>query len=374
MKKIMLVCLIVLLGLQFSGADAKSPKKKPLTKKEVQAFNALITASINSGVEFLLAQMNEKGACELEIRGRKFADPGITSLVLTALAKSGSADPKVKTALVKGAAFLASLQKPDGGIYVNKNAAPPTYVTAVAVMAITEIDKKKYASVLKKAQNFLLGVQGTNAGDKGTYGGFSYGPGSNKKKNDVSATGYALEALKESGCSDLETYKRAVEFLNRCQNDSESNDLPKAGNDGGFVYTPVVEKREGSYGTMTYAGLKSYVYAGMKKDDKRIKAALKWISDNYSVEKNPGMKDGNMGLYYYFQVMSKTFTILGMDTVKDSAGMEHDWRAELSEHILSLQKEDGSWMNSQGRFYENMKPLATAYAVYALSNCRKQQY
>ena len=45
---------------------------------------------------------------------------------------------------------------------------------------------------------------------------------------------------------------------------------------------------------MTYAGLKSMIYAGLTANDPRVKAAFKWIRPHYSVQENPGM--GQQGL------------------------------------------------------------------------------
>ena len=39
---------------------------------------------------------------------------------------------------------------------------------------------------------------------------------------------------------------------------------------------------------MTYAGLKSMIYAGLKQDDVRVKAAVGYIAKNYTVDENPG--------------------------------------------------------------------------------------
>ena len=72
--------------------------------------------------------------------------------------------------------------------------------------------------------------------------------------------------------------QRAVQFVTRCQNNSETNDQKWAGNDGGFIVTApamidpakawpanramkVGRPRFKSMGTMSYAGLRD-VYAG----------------------------------------------------------------------------------------------------------------
>ena len=122
---------------------------------------------------------------------------------------------------------------------------------------------------------------------------------------------------------------------------------------------------------MTYAGIKSYIYAGVSKDDPRVQSALKWIKDNYTVRSNPGMKNPNMGLFYYFHTMAKTLHVLKIDMFEDSAGRKHDWRKDLAGIILSMQGGHGAWKNQADRWYESVEPLATAYAMIALDYCRK---
>ena len=118
---------------------------------------------------------------------------------------------------------------------------------------------------------------------------------------------------------------------------------------------------------MTYAGLKSMIFAGLTPDDPRVKAALEWIHKHYTVEENPGM--GQTGAYYYFQVFAKALATLGDDYVEDAGGKEHDWRKELADHLFATQKENGSWVNTAPRWYEGDPNLCTAYVLIALHDC-----
>ena len=54
---------------------------------------------------------------------------------------------------------------------------------------------------------------------------------------------------------------------------------------------------------MTYAGLKSFLYAGVGKDDPRVVAALGWIKRHYTLAENPGQ--GQSGLFYFYQTFAK---------------------------------------------------------------------
>jgi squalene-hopene/tetraprenyl-beta-curcumene cyclase len=144
--------------------------------------------------------------------------------------------------------------------------------------------------------------------------------------------------------------------------------------DGGFLYhnqpeTEGTRAAEGlrSYGGMTYAGLKSMIYAGLTKEDKRFQAALDWIAKHYTVKENPGR--GAAGLYYYYQTMAKTLEVLNLPLLEDAAGKKNNWRADLSEHLITTQKADGSWVNENTQYMENDANLVTGYALLALALC-----
>ena len=123
-----------------------------------------------------------------------------------------------------------------------------------------------------------------------------------------------------------------------------------------------------SYGSMTYAGLKSMIYAGVGPDDPRVKAALAWIRKNYAVDVNPAM--GDAGLYYYYHIFAKALDATGLDVVEDEKGIKHDWRHDLLAELVKRQKPDGSWINENPRWLENNPSLVTGYALLALSYCR----
>ena len=119
-----------------------------------------------------------------------------------------------------------------------------------------------------------------------------------------------------------------------------------------------------SYGTMTYAGLLSFVYADLKRDDPRVQAAYDWIRVNYSVEENPGM--GQQGLYYHFDLMAKALTAYGVGDMELKDGKKANWREDVAKKLINLQNKDGYWQNENGRWFEKDPVLATAYSLIAL--------
>ncbi|HNX05704.1 MAG TPA: hypothetical protein PKI32_09390, partial [Opitutales bacterium] len=80
---------------------------------------------------------------------------------------------------------------------------------------------------------------------------------------------------------------------------------------------------------------------------------------------------GDQGLFFYYDILSRSLAATGLDTLTRTDGTRIDWRAELAAKIVSLQKADGSWSNTNNRFWENDPVLATSYCVLALTLCGK---
>jgi squalene-hopene/tetraprenyl-beta-curcumene cyclase len=332
---------------------------------------------LDRGVAFLRPRQDAQGAWSAD---RK--EPGITALVVTALLRSGRVAPG-EPVISKGLTYLEQFVGSKGGL---SEAPHSVYSTSVALMAFKEANAGgKYDRVIQGGQDFLKTSQVDEGEGKGrddlAYGGLGYGGGNSRP--DLSNTSFFVEALRESGLpADDPALRKALVFVSRCQNlKSEFNDQPWAGkvNDGGFVYNPGAGNERGqrkggdgtlrSYAGMTYAGLKSMIYAGLTRDDPRVRAALAYIKDHYSVEENPGQ--GQRGLYYYYQTFAKAMALLDEPTLTDSRGKAHDWRAELVAALSKRQNPDGSWVNTSDSFMEGDPNIVTSYALLALAGTRK---
>ena len=142
-----------------------------------------------------------------------------------------------------------------------------------------------------------------------------------------------------------------------------------------FVNEERNEPQEGplrSHGSISYAGLKSYIYADLNKDDPRVKAVIDWLGRNYTLAENPGM--GQQGLYFYLHLMAKALTAYNADTFQTADGKSHDWRYEMMKNFVELQKHDGSWQNENNRFWENDPVLVTSYSLIALEILQQRKY
>jgi squalene-hopene/tetraprenyl-beta-curcumene cyclase len=335
-----------------------------------------VQAVLDKAVAYLRANQSKDGSFSAQRTG-----PGVTALVVAGLARNGLGpqEPLVE----KAVRYLESQVQKDGGIYSKFLA---NYTTSVALMAFHEINQNgKFDTILKNGSKFLKGLQqdgGPDGVKDAKFGGVGYDKSS---RPDLSNTQFFLDALIASGVpKDDPAVKNALKFVSRCQNlPGETNDQPFAKkvrpeDKGGFTYHPFATDEnkyltaEGglrSLGGMTYGGLKSFLYAGVSKDDPRVKAALTWIRNHYTLDENPGM--GKAGLYYYYHTFAKAMLALGEDQFVDAAGKKHDWRRELFEALRTRQQKDGSWRNDrQDAFGEGDPNIATAFAVLSLSYCR----
>ena len=182
----------------------------------------------------------------------------------------------------------------------------------------------------------------------------------------------------EGDFADLD-WDAAISFVSKCQNLPSTNNEKWVSKDeddlGGFVYFPgssMAGERENangsialrSYGSMSYAGLLSFIYAEMEANDPRVIAVREWLSKHYTIKENPGM--GPQGLFYYYHTMAKALSLSGIRTIKDGDGKSKDWGRELSLHLINLQSKDGSWTNENGRWWEKDPVLVTSYALLTL--------
>ena len=366
-----IVSCLLLGTVAVNGEDSPGPTRLGPKQKPYQQ-------SMQNGISFLKITQSDDGS---------WTTPkaiGITALCVTSLLEAGvsTEDESVQKALK----FLEAHVRSDGGIYA-ENSLHRNYETCISLMALKLANQKgKYNKVLKNAEKFLRGLQwdkGEGLEDTDTaFGGAGYGK---HQRPDLSNTQFLIEALRAAGVKkDDPAIQNALKFVSRTQNlETEHNTTPHAAkvNDGGFYYTPAAggQSQAGttdngglrSYGSMTYAGLKSMIYAGLTTEDPRVKAATQWIQKNYTLTENPGL--GQQGLYYYFHTFAKANATMKLDLLEDDKGTKHDWRAELASRLFELQKENGSWSNQAERWYEGDPNLSTAYALMALKYCEPKK-
>ncbi|MBL8764679.1 MAG: hypothetical protein JNM07_10470 [Phycisphaerae bacterium] len=329
--------------------------------------------------------------------------PAISALALNGLLLKGESirDP----ALARGVSFVLSLRQPDGGIY---DRVLPSYNTAISLSMLARVGSPEAGAAIRPAQDFVRAgqwwegagpgvgaeVPGKVGADHPFYGGVGYGKHS---RPDLSNLAFMLQALHDSGVpADDAAFTRARIFLARVQMVDAVNDMPYADGtrQGGFIYATGPEgdqpgvgqsfagsidetlddgttvSRLRAYGSMTYAGFKSLIYAGLKKDDPRVVAATGWIARNYTLEENPGL--GTDGMYYYYLMFARAMDARAEPTLNvitpDGAATERDWANDLIDRLVSLQQADGSFRVVDDRWMENDGVLIASYALIALGH------
>ena len=321
-----------------------------------------LVESLNKASAYLAKQQRPDGKYDNH--------PGITAMAAAALLRQPGQRDKQLASVGKTLDFLKSLAKPDGGIYEQMI---PHYITAVAIQALTAGGRAADKPTIEKARKYLADHlldegEGIQKSDK-FYGGMGYGGTSDGGMADIISLEYSLRAMKEAELpANDAAWQKAITFLQRTQNNKETNDQSFSADDGGFIYYPGYSQVDGttqSYGSATYAGILSYSWANLQKNDRRVVDAVKWIGQHYTLEENPGI--GHKALYYYYMVFAKALHAMGEPIITDAKGGKHNWREELAAKLLSLQGADGSWVNDKNPAeMQGNKTLVTSFSMMAI--------
>ncbi len=379
-------------------------QKKPrsgVTNAERGALLGAIKSSMDGGARWLALHQNPDGGYGPygdDFRIKNVSDVGITAYVLYAYSRHPRGYSEVDGPFISRAVdFLLARQQPNGAFFDRRDPTLLNYKTSVVILALSNLNHTKHSKAVLRAREFVKSQQFSEAGgyDRArhlSYGGIGYGGG---LRPDNSNSQFALEALARSGLSASdELWVRAQVYLRRSLNSKQVDPLLKDARigttgDGGARYAPndtrgPVETLDdgtrvfSSYGSMSYAALKSFLHARVDRRDPAVEGLYRWISRHFTVRENPGMatkenpRAGLSGLFYYYQTMSKALRLYGEPVVKDAAGVDHHWASELASHLLAIQRDDGHWKNESDRWWENLPALDTAYAMVALSECADQ--
>lgn len=340
-------------------------------------------AAMERGSAWLAAQQQPEGYWSIP------DTPALTGLSMWALQQTDSEahSDSINRALV----FLLTSVQEDGSIWrtpavQRKGGGLANYNTAVCMAALHSLGRRELIPVIQNARTYLSKMQ--YLGDEVYHGGMGYDADENRAYADLSNSYMAYEAmrltqdvedLRQAGDprADLD-WEAAREFLDQIQNlpGVNTNAWVSDNEDdrGGFAYSPGAgasrTNEEGrvtlrSYGSMTYAGLLSLIYAEVDSRDVRVQSAKDWAARHWSLEENPGM--GQEGLYYFFNVLAKSLDVMGDDILTRPDGTQVSWREEVIQRLIDLQQPDGSWVNENNRWWEADPNLVTAYTVLTLA-------
>jgi squalene-hopene/tetraprenyl-beta-curcumene cyclase len=388
-KRFLTIICVVSIGL---GLTTKAIAKEPRLHTAVVSSTAITgqtdisllneaRAVQNRGLNWLAKRQQPDGSWSI-------ADfPALTALPLWAFAVSEHPD---KARIVSNAVqFILKNVQPGGSIY--KKAPGPggglaNYNTALCMTALHMTKDPALTPIVLKARQFMATAQHLE-GDDLYKGGFGYDKTSGRQYTDLSDSVIAYEAMRlTQSAEDLRPggekkadldWQATTQFLGRVQNTATAgtNDA------GGFAYRPD-ESKAGtttnaagvvvlrSYGSMTYAGLLSLIYADVSRNDPRVRSAFDWAIRHWTLDENPGM--GPQGLFYFYNIMAKSLATFGQESIPSTKGTPVAWRSEMIKKLITLQKveKDGSgegyWVNGNNRWLENDPVLVTAYTLIAL--------
>lgn len=322
--------------------------------------------------------------------------PALTGIAAWAL----SATDVDRAVVEKATKYLRSCSQPDGGIYVlvpgRRGGALGTYNTAICMTALHYADKANSIRTIQKAREYVASTQLVGDDATGTDGGFGYEKNSPNGYADLNNSAWAISAMRVT--QDVEEsrpngekrvdidWDAALKFVDRMQVKHGEAGISET-DAGGFLYKresgkPPAPPQGGdkakenkkigkrpplrSYGSITYSGLEAMIFAQVTRDDPRVVSAIDYARRHWTLDENPGM--GQQGLYYYYTIMARALSLLDINELpplKDGDAPVK-WRDELIKKVVSLQKEDGSWVNTNNRFWEGDPVLSTSYALLTL--------
>lgn len=390
-SKHLLITAVVFAGICAYGEKLSSDSERLSISLENEA-----RAAIERGVTYLIANQKDDG------HWSNPTFPALTALPLQAIHR---ADIGHEDAIKKACQFISSCAQEDGGIYQipeekRKGGGLSNYNTAVCIVALHECCGAKSLRLVLAGRTFLAETSQNLTGS--IYdGGMGYDPATGRDYTDLSNSYLAFEAMRLT--ADAEDFRPEGEakadidwnaargFIQRCHNHPDFNDQPWVSRDpeeiGGFAYHPqqtragTVEGKDGvvrfrSMPGMTYAGLLSYIYADVPRNDPRIKATVQWAANHWNLDvasrdpEKAGTDRQKEGLFYMYDVMAKGLDAFGHSMLHPDNQDAFNWRRKIIEQILSMQKinEDGHgyWLNEVGRYWESDPVLVTAYAIQAL--------
>lgn len=369
--------------------------------KDPQTQSGGVQEAIEKGLNYLVSKQNEDGAWRSEVYGSLKDGPSLTPMVLKCLTFGSGLNAEVRE---KAAGYLRSMI-PDGEAPFPRLELPVS-TAALAVIALSrspgEENQQAAAAWASHLRSWQLEEElGWNPEDI-AYGGFGYSVTPPRKppagaearlpfESDLCSTLFAVGALRLLGApADDPAVRKALRFVQRCQNFPDERGGDPLFDDGGFTTTPHRDDqnkagtagvdRHGttrfhSYGSATADGLRLLVRCGLGPEHPRVVAARAWLERNFSATSHPGVytevrePDREAVYFYYCWSVAHAFRLLGVTEIEQD-GKRLPWIRPLTEELLRRQGGDGSYRNRYTFVKEDDPLIATALAIAALAASR----
>jgi len=355
-----------------------------------------IDEAVGRAVGFLAGKQAADGAWRSEVYGPLRDGPSLTAFITATLVKINDS-PAIEPTLGKAIDYLALIGPEAGGVTY------PVYAAAGAIAVFSRQSTTRsprapdaWLACLRRQQ--LVESLGWNDGDD-SFGGWSFAheppvahngkPASPLAVPNLSATIFAIDALRAAGCSaDDPAVQKGLMFVERCQNWTENETvLDPRFDDGGFFFLhgdPIRNKpgeagvdsmgrtRYHSYGSTTADGLRALLACGSPTDHPRVRAARRWLIANFSAEKHPGEYPADRehlrpALYFYFAASAAEALLVSQPKRFFCVST---WATDFGEVLLGRQRRDGSWANPAVDVREDDPLVATPLTLAALFYCK----
>jgi squalene-hopene/tetraprenyl-beta-curcumene cyclase len=375
-------------------------------KWPVHPSNPRIDEAIAKASRFLISRQSADGAWRSPTYGAFKEGDSLTGIAVVALTGAGDVAGSSESR-EKGAAYLGRFVKDDGSIDGGPHGLSyPVYTAATAVMALSAPGMDSHRHARDAWLTYLRGRQlveplGWQADDR-EYGGWGFSSVLPRKprqdqptppltESNLSATVFALDALRAAGVRDDSALKKALVFVERCQNWKGDHRDP-ALDDGGFffIYDDPVRNKAGvvgrdadgrvrfaSYGSVTADGLRALVACGLSQSDPRMISARQWLLTHFRPDSHPGHyapdREPNREAVYFYYCASVALALRKAGTQKVSTDVRSlAWAEPLADALLERQRSDGSWSNPAVAVREDDPVVATCLAIAALAACRDE--
>jgi len=315
--------------------------------------SATVQASLKRGTDYLWLVQKDDGGWEEKVA----QNCGVSSLVVLALLNCGenSDSPRMRKAFN----------------YLRRKEPQATYSVALQTMAFCAAASRtgEDLTLIERNCNWLIENQLGS-------GGWSYPSGG----GDPSNSQFALLALHEGQRAGVRLDNDPAvnaERWKKCFAAAEKYWHQLQNADGSFPYD------RDSRGSMTCAGIASMIITATElssreaRDDgqqlaccgaaddsaDRVQSALRWLSTNYQIEKNPRHEGYH---FYYLYALERAGRMTGSRFIG-----RHDWYREGARVLLSQQQPDGPF-ESFSLFERADRIVNTSFALLFLAKGKRQ--
>ncbi|QDU54529.1 DUF4159 domain-containing protein [Aeoliella mucimassa] len=305
-----------------------------------------VTAAIDRGRDYLLREQSPRGTWNDSVG----TPGGVTALATLALLNSGVD--------VDSVAMQKSLK------YLRTSEFNGTYTVALQTMVLAAAEPKRDRAILERNVRWFEETQIKNGGNRGAW---SY-PGSGGDKSNSQFAVLALYEAQRAGIKvDPAVWALAADFWRRTQNPDgswEYGNNPPSGSMtcagiGGLVITSLAVD-EGD--ARVAAG--RVLCCQQHEDDKHLEAALAWLGQHFSVERNPGpLAISESWHFYYLYGVERAGRLSARRLIGKS-----DWYREGAEYLVNHQDPLAHFW--KGNSTEGNPHIATSMALLFLSKGR----